>query len=100
MNLLLDIVQYLLIILWWVIVIQAVMSVLIAFNVINTYNDFVASLWRALNTITEPIYRPIRRVLPDFGAIDFAPFIVLVAIGLLQRVVIPHFYSYPVAYGG
>ena len=85
-----DIVQILLNVLWWIIVVQAILSVLIAFNVINTYNDFVSALWRGLNTLTEPIYRPIRRVLPDTGPMDFAPFVVLILIWILQDAVLPN----------
>ena len=52
-----DILQILLTVAWWIIVAQAILSTLIAFNVINTYNDFVSSLWRGLNTLTELIKR-------------------------------------------
>lgn len=93
MNTILEIIQYLLGLLWWVIVIQAIMSWLIAFNVINTYNDFVRSIWHALNVITEPLYRPIRRILPDFGALDLSPLVVLILISILQRFVIPSLYT-------
>lgn len=82
-----DIIQILLNVLWWIIVVQALLSILIAFNVINTYNDFVSSLWRGLNTLTEPIYRPIRRILPDTGPMDFAPFVVLILIAILDMVI-------------
>ncbi|MCP3730498.1 YggT family protein [Sphingomonas sp. MG17] len=82
-----DIVQILLNVLWWIIVVQAVLSVLIAFNVINTYNDFVSSLWRGLNTLTEPIYRPIRRILPDTGPMDFAPFVVLILLAIFDMLI-------------
>lgn len=86
----LGIVDYLLYILGIIIVVQFVMSILIAFNVINTYNDFVSALWRGLNTLTEPIYRPIRRVLPDTGPMDFAPFVVLILIAIINYAVIPN----------
>ena len=82
---LLVILQYLLYIVWWVIIIQAVLSWLIAFNVINTSNEGVRTIWNALQRITEPVYRPIRRVLPDFGALDLSPLVVLLIIGLLDR---------------
>ena len=85
-----DIVQILLNVLWWIIVVQAVLSTLIAFNIINTYNDFVSALWRGLNTLTEPIYRPIRRILPDTGPLDFAPFVVLILIAIINYAVIPN----------
>ena len=67
-------------VLTWIIIIQAILSWLVAFNVINTYNDFVRSLLNALDRITEPLYRPIRRILPDFGGIDFSPLVVLLLI--------------------
>ena len=85
----LRIVEVLLNIVWWVIVIQAIMSWLIAFNVINTYNEFVRSVWNALGRMTEPLYRPIRRILPDFGALDLSPLVVLLIIYILSNIVIP-----------
>ncbi len=75
--------------LWWVILIQAVMSWLIAFNVINTYNDAVRAVWDTLQKLTDPLYRPIRRVLPDFGALDLSPLVVLLLIAILERAVLP-----------
>lgn len=89
MLVLLQIVQVLLNVLWWIIVIQAVLSWLIAFNVINTSNDFVRSLWEGLRKLTEPIYRPIRRIMPDFGALDLSPLVVLLIIFILSDIVIP-----------
>ena len=86
---LLQIVQLLLNVLWWIIVVQAILSWLIAFNVINTYNEFVRSVWNALRTLTEPIYRPIRRILPDFGALDVSPLVVLLLLYILNSIVIP-----------
>ena len=71
-------------VLTWIIIIQAILSWLVAFNVINTYNDFVRSLLSALDRITEPLYRPIRRILPDFGGIDFSPLVVLLLIYVLR----------------
>lgn len=81
---LLEIANYLLYILSTVIVVQFVMSILIAFNVINTYNDFVSLIWQSINKITEPFYRPIRKILPDLGPIDFSPAVVLIIINILQ----------------
>lgn len=71
-------------VLTWIIIIQAILSWLVAFNVINTYNDFVRSLLHALDRITEPLYRPVRRILPDFGGIDFSPLVVLLLIYVLR----------------
>ncbi len=87
---LLQIVQLLLNLVWWVIVIQAVLSWLIAFNVINTHSDFVRTVWNALQKITEPLYRPIRHVLPDFGALDLSPLVVLLILYILTNIVIPN----------
>lgn len=87
---LLQIVQLLLNLVWWVIVIQAVLSWLIAFNVINTQSDFVRTVWNALQKITEPLYRPIRRILPDFGALDLSPLVVLLILYILTNIVIPN----------
>ena len=87
---LLQIVQLLLNIIWWIIVVQAILSWLIAFNVINTHSDFVRSVWNALQRITEPMYRPIRRILPDFGALDLSPLVVLLILYILQNIVVPN----------
>lgn len=76
-------------VLWWIIFASVIMSWLISFNVINTHNDVVRTIWQALETITEPLYRPIRRILPDFGALDLSPLVVLLAITILQRAVLP-----------
>ena len=70
---------------WWVFLIMIIMSWLISFNVINTRNQFVASVWRILNQITEPILRPIRRVIPPMGGLDLSPIIVFVIIFFLQQ---------------
>ena len=67
-----------------VIFVQVVLSWLVVFNVINTHNDFMRNFLRALDYITEPLYRPIRKVLPDFGGIDFSPLVVLIAIQALR----------------
>jgi YggT family protein len=74
---------------WWIIIVQAILSWLIAFNVINTSNDIVRSIWIALDKLTEPMYRPIRRIMPDLGALDLSPMVVLLVIIILQRAVVP-----------
>lgn len=88
MNLVVDILRMLLDVVWWIIIIQAILSWLIAFNVINTYNDFVRQIWGALDRMTRPLYRPIRRILPDFGGLDLSPLVVLVGLSILDRVLI------------
>jgi YggT family protein len=86
---LLNIVSLLLMLFTFVIIIQAILSWLIAFNVISTYNDFVRSLWNALTRITEPVYRPIRRVMPDFGSLDLTPIVVLLILMILRNYFLP-----------
>ena len=71
-------------IIWWIFLIMIIMSWLINFNVINTRNQFVASVWRVVNQITEPILRPIRRIVPPVGGLDLSPIIVFVIIFFLQ----------------
>jgi len=80
----LEILSILLNILWWIIIVQAVMSWLLAFNVINTHNEFVRQLWYVLERITEPLYRPIRRIMPDFGGIDLTPMVVLILLIIIR----------------
>ncbi len=72
-------------IVWWVFLIMIIMSWLISFNVINTRNDFVAAVWRVLNAITEPILRPIRRIIPPMGGLDLSPIVVFIIIFFLQN---------------
>ncbi len=86
MNLIVDIARILLNVVWWIIIVQAILSWLIAFNVINTYNDMVRMVWEALQKMTEPLYRPIRKILPDFGALDLSPMVVLLGLIILDRV--------------
>ena len=72
-------------IVWWIFLIMIIMSWLIQFNVINTRNQFVAGLWRVVNQITEPILRPIRKIVPPMGGLDLSPIIVFVIIFFLQN---------------
>ena len=90
MIVILQIVQVLLNVVWWIIVVQAILSWLIAFNVINTQSDAVRTVWEALRRITEPLYRPIRRILPDFGALDLSPLVVLLILYILMNIIIPN----------
>jgi len=69
---------------WWIVILSAIFSWLYAFNVINSSNQFVNMIGRFLYQLTEPVYRPIRRFLPDLGGIDITPIIVLFIIMFLQ----------------
>ena len=74
---------------WWAVILAAVISMLISFNVLDTRNRLVWSIADFLDRVTEPALRPIRRVLPTFGAVDLSPLILLILIyateSLLER---------------
>lgn len=72
-------------ILWWIIIAQVIISWLVAFNALNTSSQGVRAFLNALDKLTGPIYRPIKRLLPDFGGIDFSPLVVLILISVLQK---------------
>lgn len=85
-------------IVWWIIIIHVVLSWLVSFNVLNLHQRFVWQVWQGLNRLTEPLYRPIRRVLPDMGGIDLSPLVVLFGLFALQVIVnnnlAPYAYGY------
>jgi len=73
---------------WWVVIISVIMSWLIAFNVLDTRNRVVYQIADMLYRLTEPVYQPIRNMLPAMGGIDLSPLIVLIAIFALQRAIV------------
>ena len=79
-----SIIDLLLRVLGWIIIGQVILSWLIAFNVLNTSSGGVRAFLQALDKITEPLYRPIRRFMPDFGGIDFSPLVLLLLIQILR----------------
>jgi YggT family protein len=72
----------------WVIIISAIMSWLIAFNVINRHNQFVYMVADSLRRLTEPALRPIRRNMPDFGGLDISPVVLILGLIFINQVVI------------
>ena len=80
MNSFLALIDLILVLYTWVLIIYVVMSWLTAFNVINTYNPFVNQVGRFLYKITEPVLRPIRKIVPDIGGVDLSPLILLLII--------------------
>lgn len=72
-------------ILFWIIIAQVVMSWLFAFNVLNTSSNGVRTFAVALDRLTAPLYRPIRRILPDFGGLDFSPLVILILIQVIEK---------------
>lgn len=82
---LVDIADLLLTIVTWVIIIQVLLSWLLAFNVLNIHSGGVRNFVVALDRLTAPIYRPIRRMLPDFGGLDFSPLVILILIQVIKK---------------
>ena len=76
----------------YVIIASAILSWLVAFNVVNRYNDVVRSIWNLVTALTEPLLRPIREMIPNFGGIDISPVILLLLIFFLQRVIEEYIY--------
>lgn len=70
----------------WIIIAQVIISWLVAFNVINRGSGFVYGLVQALEKLTDPLYRPIRKIMPDFGGIDFSPLILILALQILRKI--------------
>ena len=93
MRAVLDIVLLVLHLYWYVIIATAIVSWLLAFDVINFRNDLVRSIWNFLNAVTEPLLRPIRNILPNLGGIDVSPIILLLLLLLIERVIL--LYVYP-----
>ena len=92
MRALLDVILIALQLYIWLLSAQAVLSWLIAFNVVNTRNQFVAMVWDFLYRITEPALGPIRRLLPNLGGIDISPVILILLIIFIERVIVTYVY--------
>ena len=83
-----DIVAYLAWILTVLVIVQFVLSLLIAFNVVNMHNEFVAAVWRAVNALLDPLLAPIRRIMPDTGTIDFSPMVLIILLRILIMILV------------
>ena len=81
-----EIVGYLISIVVMLVIVQFVLSLLISFNVVNMHNDFVAAIWRAVNALLDPVLRPIKRIMPDTGAIDLSPMVLIIGLTIIQIV--------------
>jgi len=71
----------------WVVIAAAIFSWLVAFNVVNTRNQFVGAIGEFLYRITEPVLRPIRNMLPNLGGIDISPIVLFLIIIFIQYVI-------------
>lgn len=73
----------------WAIIINAILSWLVAFDVINLRNRFVYNIARALEAITAPVMRPVQRIIPPLGGVDISPIIVILVLMGIQRFILP-----------
>ncbi|NBJ10362.1 YggT family protein [Microvirga arsenatis] len=80
----------------YLIIASAILSWLVAFNVVNTRNDFVRSIGNFLDAVTEPVLRPIRNILPNLGGVDISPIILILLIIFIQNLIID--YLMPIAF--
>ena len=81
-----EIVGYLISVIVMLVIVQFVMSLLISFNVVNMHHAFVAAVWKAINALLEPLLAPIRKLMPDTGAIDFSPMVLIVLLQIVRIV--------------
>ena len=75
-------------IVWFFIIAHVIMSWLINFQVLNLHQQFVAQIWYGLNRILEPIYAPVRRILPNMQGLDLAPLVVLIGVYALRIILV------------
>lgn len=88
MTSLLQILLLILDIVWWFVIIHVIMSWLINFNVLNSGQPLVWQIWTGLNRLLEPIYGPIRSVLPSMGGLDLSPLVLIVILYALRIILI------------
>ena len=65
------------------IIVQFVIGLLLAFNVVSRGNDFVLAIYRSINSLLDPVLSPIRRILPQTGAIDFSPLVLIILLNVV-----------------
>ena len=95
---LLNLIDLILSIIQWIVIASVVASWLVAFGVVNTRNRVVYTIVDSLNRMTEPLLKPIRRLIPLFGGLDISPMVLLLAIWFIQSLL--NEYAYPAVRGG
>ncbi|MDA7427735.1 YggT family protein [Primorskyibacter aestuariivivens] len=78
---------------FFIMIAHIIMSWLINFNVLNLRQQFVAQLWYGLNRLLEPIYRPIRNILPDTRPLDLAPLVAFIILISLRDFILPELFG-------
>ncbi len=74
----------------YVIIAGVIMSWLMAFGVVNPHNPTARAIWQGLSAVTEPLLKPIRNIMPELGAVDISPVVLLLGCVFVQNVVIPN----------
>jgi YggT family protein len=87
-GLIIDILGMLINVVVMLVIIQFIIGLLFAFNVINSRNEFLWQIYNSINSLLEPVLAPIRRILPQTGAIDFSPLVLIIALQIFMRVLI------------
>ena len=83
LNVIYQIVSMITNVLVMLIIIQFIIGLLFAFNVVNRSNQFLASFYEAINRLLDPLFRPIRNIMPNTGAIDFSPLVLIVLLNVI-----------------
>lgn len=86
--------QLILSVVYFVMIVHIIMSWLINFQVLNLRQPIVSQIWVGLNRMVEPIYGPIRRILPNTGAIDLAPLVALLIVISLRAYILPVIFGF------
>jgi YggT family protein len=97
MRALLDVILLVLYMYQYVVIAAVVLSWLIGFGVVNMHNDVVRAIYRGVAALTDPLLRPIQRILPSMGGLDLSPLILLLAIYFVQHLI--EYNIYPMAIG-
>ncbi|MEM6739320.1 MAG: YggT family protein [Pseudomonadota bacterium] len=84
-----EILQLILGVVFFIMIVHIIMSWLISFNVLNYRQPVVGQIWEGLNRLLEPMYRPIRRILPDTRPLDLAPLVAFVIVIALRDIILP-----------
>ncbi len=82
-----QILGYLITILTTIVIVQFLFGLAIMFNIISMQNQIVSSIYQSLNLVLDPVLKPIRRVMPDTGAIDFSPMVLIIGLTIIQTLI-------------
>lgn len=88
MGLIIDILGMLINVIVMLVIIQFIIGLLFAFNVINQRNEFLWQVYNSINSLLEPVLAPIRRILPRTGTIDFSPLVLIISLQIFMRILI------------